>query len=78
MSIMTEDEERRFDNKIMTQDELDIINAEIKAGIRTSGIKTMVKRLSDTVSVIGTEECVKDITLEDIQNLDVPHHLYRG
>jgi len=43
MAIMTEDEERRFDNKTMTQDELDIINAEMEEGIRkhdiTSGTK---------------------------------------
>jgi len=36
--MMTEDEERRFDNKTMTQNELDIINAEIESGIRKHDI----------------------------------------
>jgi hypothetical protein len=38
MAIMTDDEMRRFDNKTMAQNELDIINAEINSGIRKHDI----------------------------------------
>ncbi len=72
MALMTEDEERRFNNQTMTQNELDVINAEINSGTRKSEYEPIIKNLSDEVSVIGTKECVKDITLETIKNLDVP------
>lgn len=43
IAMMTEDEQRRFDDRTMTQDELDIINSEMEAGIRkhdsTPGMK---------------------------------------
>ena len=74
MAIMTEDEERRFDDKTMTQCELDIINAEMNSGIRKNEMEIIIKKLSDGVSVVGIKECVEDATLEDFQNLEIPSH----
>ena len=34
----------------------------------------IIKILSDEISIIGTEESVKNITLGDIQNLEIPVH----
>lgn len=34
----------------------------------------IIKILSDEISMIGTEESVKNITLEDIQDLEIPSH----
>jgi hypothetical protein len=36
----------------------------------------ITNRLSKTCAVIGTEEDISDITLEDFKNLDVPHHIF--
>lgn len=37
--------------------------------------KTITKRLSATCVVVGTPESVKNITLEDVKNIEVPHHI---
>ncbi len=39
------------------------------------GNEVIVKRLSETRAVIGNKKCVKDITLEDVQKMDLTHHV---
>ncbi len=53
------------------KDEINVIQKEIEKKNKGS----LVKRLSDTISVIGSEDCVQNITLDTLKSLEVPHHI---